>query len=110
MQTNIVEFEGNIVSELREGKTGQGRPVGSVRLANDHLYTVKGEPKKSTTYVGVTVFGEELVKPLRGLKPGSAVRVKGRLSSSSYKDKKYPDVTHYSTDITADAVEVVKAR
>ena len=56
-------------------------------------------------FINCTAFKQTAEYVSRYFSKGKMIIVEGNLRTGSYKDKKYPDVTHYTTDVFAENVE-----
>jgi single-strand DNA-binding protein len=86
--------------EVRQAQTGT--LTCRFTVAVDSGQSKTGE--KMTEFISCTAFNKTAEFMPKYFEKGSMVIVEGRLKSSSYTDKKYPDVTHYSTDVWVNRV------
>ena len=66
--------------------------------------------EKSADFISCVAFGKNGEFVSKYFNKGSWIAVEGSLRTGSYKDKKYEDVTHYTTDVWVDKVEFVGSK
>jgi single-strand DNA-binding protein len=100
---NKVILMGRITAnpEIRQNSTGSM----SCRftLAVDRGST-NASGEKQSDFIGCTAWNKTAEWMSQYVDKGSMLIVEGRLVSGQYTDKKYPDVTHYTTDVWCDRV------
>lgn len=86
MNLNKIFFAGNLTSEpeLRQaGKTN----VCTFSVASNRSYTVNGEQKEDTCFVGVTVWGKQAESCAKYLAKGRGVLIEGRLTYQTWTNE-----------------------
>ena len=56
-------------------------------------------------FINCTAWGQTAEFICRYFKKGNMMMAEATLRNNNYQDKKYPDVTHYTTDVLVDNVE-----
>lgn len=89
--------------ELRQTQSG----IASCRftIAVDRKYADKNTGERQADFINCTAWKQTAEFVSRYFSKGKMIAVEGSLRTGSYKDKKYSDVTHYTTDIFVDNVE-----
>lgn len=89
--------------ELRQTQSG----VSSCRftVAVDRKYTDKNTGEREADFISCVAWRQTAEFVSRYFNKGKMIIVEGGLRTSTYKDKKYPDVNHYATDLYVDNVE-----
>ena len=102
---NKVILMGRLTSdpELRQTQSG----IASCRftIAVDRKYTDKNTGERQADFINCTAWKQTAEFVSRYFSKGKMIAVEGSIRTGSYKDKKYSDVTHYTTDIFVDNVE-----
>jgi len=79
---NTVIISGRATADSNLSYTDSGRAYLRFRIASDRNYRDKnGEWKQDTTFVGVTIFGNQAERLSESIKKGTPVLIQGRLSS-----------------------------
>lgn len=80
--------------------------VARMSISTHDTYT--GNKDNDTTWHRVTFFGKsaENLQKLN-FEKGAEIHIEGHLTYHQYQDKKYNDVTHYSTEIVCDRFELL---
>ena len=89
--------------ELRQSQSG----VASCKftVACDRRFADKNSGKREADFISCLAFKNTAEFISRYFTKGKMIAVEGTLRTGSYKDKKYDDVTHYTTDVLVDNVE-----
>ena len=89
--------------ELRQTQSG----IASCRfqIAIDRKYADKQSGQRQTDFISCTAWRQTAEFISRYFTKGKMICVEGQLRTETYKDKKYPDVNHYATDVLVDNVE-----
>ncbi len=85
---NKVILIGNLTKDPELRYTGDGTPIGKIRMAVNRRWTSRdGEAKNETCFFNVTSFGRSAELVTTYLKKGHPILVDGRLRSYSYENK-----------------------
>ncbi len=89
--------------ELRQTQSG----IASCRftVAVNRKFADKATGQRQADFISCTAWRQTAEFVSRYFSKGSMICVEGTLRTGSYTDKKYPDVTHYTTDVLVDNVE-----
>ena len=90
--------------ELRQTQSG----VASCRFTVAVTRSFKNQNGEyETDFIDCTAWRQTAEFVSRYFNKGKMILVEGNLRKGKYQDKKYPDVTHYTTDVFVDNVEFV---
>lgn len=102
---NKVILMGRLTSdpELRQTQSG----ISSCRftIACDRRFADKNTGEKQADFITCIAWKQTAEFVSRYFSKGKMISVEGSLRTGNYKDKKYSDVTHYTTDVLVDNVE-----
>ncbi len=89
--------------ELRQTQSG----IASCRftIACDRKYADKNTGERQADFITCVAWKQTAEFVSRYFSKGKMIAVEGSIRTGSYKDKKYSDVTHYTSDIYVDNVE-----
>lgn len=89
--------------ELRQSQNG----VSSCRftVAVNRQFVNKQTGEREADFINCIAWRQTAEFISRYFRKGSMVVVEGTLRNNSYQDRKYPDVTHYTTDVLVDKAE-----
>lgn len=89
--------------ELRQTQSG----ISSTRftIAVNRRFTDKNTGERQADFISCTAWRQTAEFITRYFRKGSMICVEGTLRTGSYQDKKYPDITHYTTDVMVDNAE-----
>lgn len=68
------------------------------------------DKEKKTDFIRCIAFGSTADVIDKYATKGRQLAIEGNLSTGSYKDKNHDDVTHYTTDVNVDRVELVGSK
>jgi len=74
-----------------------------ITVAVDRNFTPKGQEKQAD-FITVVAWRQTAEFISKYFSKGRMIAVEGSLRTSTYNDKKYPDVKHYVTEVYADKV------
>lgn len=100
---NKIIVMGRLVSDPDFRVTQSGKSNVKFTIACDRNFAPQGQ-EKQTDFPSVIAWGATAEFINKYFAKGSMIIVEGSLMTSSYNDKKYPDVKHYTTDINASQV------
>ncbi len=107
MSLNSVNIMGNLTRDPELKYTPSGKSVCSLSIANNRVYTSKGEKVTEVSYFDVEVWGPTAENCVKYLKKGSGIIVEGRLKQDRWeKDGK----TQSRVRITADNIHFLPKR
>lgn len=87
--------------ELRQ--TSSGVSTCRFTVAVDREFVAQGQERQAD-FITVTAWRQSAEFVSRYFSKGRMICVEGSLRTGSYTDKRYPDVTHYTTEVYADRV------
>ena len=89
--------------ELRQTQSG----IASCRftIACDRKYADKNTGERQADFINCTAWKQTAEFVSRYFIKGKMIAIEGSIRTGSYKDKKYSDVTHYTSDIYVDNAE-----
>jgi single-strand DNA-binding protein len=87
VNVNNVTVAGNLTRDPELRYTTKGEPVTEASIAINRRWTVNGEQKESTTYVGLVIWGKRGEAFAKYLKKGQPVYCEGELENNTWEDK-----------------------
>ncbi len=89
--------------ELRQTQSG----IASCRfnIAINRQYADKNTGERQADFISCVAWRQTAEFVSRYFNKGKMIAVIGELRTSTYQDKKHPDVNHYATDVYVDSVE-----
>lgn len=99
---NRVIIMGRLTADPELRQTQSGVATCRFTVAVDRRAGQNGE--KQADFIMVTAWRQTAEFVSRYFNKGRMIAVEGNLRTSSYPDKRYPDVTHYITEVYADQV------
>jgi single-strand DNA-binding protein len=107
MSLNSVNIMGNLTRDPEMRYTPSGKAVCSLSIANNRVYTAKGEKVTEVSYFDVEVWGAAAENCVKYLTKGSGIIVEGRLKQDRWeKDGK----TQSRVRISANSVHFMPKR
>jgi single-strand DNA-binding protein len=100
---NKVILMGRITDNPEIKQTASGTFSCRFRLAIDRG-TNSATGEKQSDFIGCTAWNKNAEWMSQYVDKGSMLIVEGKLVSGQYQDRKYPDVTHFTTDVWCDRV------
>lgn len=101
---NLAVLEGNMVRNPVIRSTRTGKTVANFTIACNTAYTVQGQSKEITAYIGVVAWGHLAEEISGGIRKGDRVNVKGRIATRSWDDT--GGQRHWVTEVVAESVTV----
>ena len=102
---NKIILKGRLTAdpELRQTQSG----IASCRftVAVDRQYADKNTGERQADFISCVAWRQTAEFVSRHFNKGKMIAVIGELRTSTYQDKKHPDVNHYATDVYVDSVE-----
>jgi single-strand DNA-binding protein len=105
---NNVLLMGRLTANPELRQTTSGIPTCTFTVALDRPSS--NNEQRQADFVRCTAFKNTAEWMSKYTEKGSMVIVEGSLRTGSYTDKKYPDVTHYTTDVWANRVSFGETR
>ncbi len=103
---NKVIVLGNLGQDPELRHTASGRPVATLRVATNEVWTDQnGERKERTEWHNVVVWGRQAENCAQYLSKGRQVFVEGRLQTRKWEDR--DGNPRYTTEIVADRVQFI---
>ncbi|MDR0974698.1 MAG: single-stranded DNA-binding protein [Ruminococcus sp.] len=99
---NTVILMGRLTANPELRQTNSGNTSCSFTVAIDRGTSPTGE--RQTDFIRCVAWNKQAEFMSKFTEKGSMIIVEGSLRTGSYTDKKYPDVTHYTTDVWANRV------
>jgi single-strand DNA-binding protein len=99
---NSVILMGRLTANPETRQNSTGSISCRFTVAVDGGTTASGE--RRTDFISCTAWNKTAEFMTKFMEKGSMVIVEGQIRTSTYTDKKYPDVTHYATDVWASRV------
>lgn len=102
---NKVIIMGRLTADPELRQTQSGVSTCRFTVAVDRKFKNKNTGEKETDFINCMAFRQTAEFIGRYFTKGKMITLEGGLRSGKYQDKKYPDVTHYTTDVLVDNVE-----
>lgn len=102
---NKVILMGRLTSDPKLRQTQSGIASCRFTVAVDRKFADKNTGEKQADFISCIAWRNTAEFVSRYFNKGKMICVEGTLRTGSFKDKKYSDVTHYTTDILVDNVE-----
>lgn len=100
---NRVVIMGRLTADPELRQTASGVATCRFTVAVDRNFVKQGEERQAD-FITVTAWRQTAEFVSRYFAKGRMIAVEGNLRTSTYPDKRYPDVTHYVTEVYADQV------
>ncbi len=100
---NKVILMGRLTADPELRQTPNGVSTCRFTVACDRNFVPQGGERQAD-FISVTAWRQTAEFVSRYFTKGRMIAVEGTLRTGSYPDKRYPDVTHYTTDVYADQV------
>lgn len=102
---NKVILMGRLTADPNLNQTPSGISSCRFSIAVNRKFADKNTGERQADFINCTAWRQTAEFINRYFKKGSMICVEGTLRTGSYQDRKYPDVTHYTTDVLVDNVE-----
>ncbi|MCI1268651.1 MAG: single-stranded DNA-binding protein [Ruminococcus sp.] len=102
---NKVILMGRLTADPDLRQTTSGIASCRFTIAVNRRFTDKNTGERQADFISCTAWRQTAEFISRYFKKGSMICVEGTLRTGSYTDKKYSDVTHYTTDVLVDNAE-----
>lgn len=83
---NKIVLVGNLTRDIELRYTQSGAAIGSCGIAVTRKYTLNGEKREETCFIGITFFGKQAETANQYLSKGSKLLVEGRLKFDQWMD------------------------
>ena len=104
---NKVILIGRLTADPELRQTQSGIASCGFTVACDRKFADKNTGERQADFISCTAWRQTAEFVARYFNKGKLICVEGTLRNNNYQDKKYPDVTHYTTDVQVDNVEFV---
>lgn len=104
---NKVIIIGRLTADPEFRQTQSGVASCRFTVAVDRRFADKNTGERQADFISCTAWRQTAEFVSRYFSKGSLILVEGSLRTGKYTDKKYSDVTHYTTDVFVDNVEFV---
>lgn len=98
---NKIILMGRLTADPELRQTNSGKNYCQITVAIDRDYTPQGQEKQAD-FISVVAWEKTAEFISKYFSKGRMIAVEGSLRTSTYNDKKYPDVKHYVTEVYAD--------
>jgi single-strand DNA-binding protein len=105
---NKVLMAGNLTRDPDLRYTPSGTAVADLRLAVNRTYSVQGDKREETLFIGIVVWGKQAEAAAQHLAKGSSILVDGRLQSRDYEGK--DGVKRTVVEVVAESVHFLGRR
>ena len=102
---NKVIIIGRVCNELELRKTQSGISCCRFTVAVDRRFADKNTGERQADFITCIAWKQTAEFVSRYFSKGKMIALEGSLRTGKYQDKKYSDVTHYTTDVYVDNVE-----
>ncbi|MBQ8781563.1 MAG: single-stranded DNA-binding protein [Oscillospiraceae bacterium] len=100
---NHVVIMGRLTADPELRQTPNGTSTCRITVAVDRTFVAQGQERQAD-FITVVAWRQQAEFISRYFSKGRMICIEGNLRTSSYADKRYPDVTHYVTEVYADQV------
>lgn len=100
---NHVVIMGRLTADPELKQTSGGVNTCRITVAVDRSFVAQGQERQAD-FITVVAWRQTAEFISRYFSKGRMIAVEGNLRTSSYQDRRYPDVTHYVTEVYADQV------
>ena len=100
---NHVVIMGRLTADPELRQTPNGVNTCRITVAVDRSFVQQGQERQAD-FITVVAWRQTAEFISRYFSKGRMIAVEGNLRTSSYQDKRYPDVTHYVMEVYADQV------
>lgn len=102
---NKVMLIGRLTADPELRQTQSGVASCQFTVAVNRKFADKNTGERQADFIRCQAWGQTADFVSRYFTKGKMIIVEGSLRTSTYQDKKYPDVKHYATDVFVDNVE-----
>lgn len=106
---NKVIIKGRLTADPELRNTASGIPACKFTIAVDRKYT-KQNGEKEADFISCQAWRSTAEFIAKYFRKGSPILVEGFLRTGKYQDRKYPDITHYTTDVVVENVEFCESK
>lgn len=100
---NSVNIIGRLTADPELRQTSNGTATCKITVAINRSYK-DNSGERQADFISVTAWKQTAEFISRYFTKGQMIAIEGELRSYSYTDKRYPDVTHFATEVTANNV------
>ncbi len=102
---NKVILMGRLTADPELRQTPNGIASCRFTVAVNRSFVDKNTGERQADFISCTAWRQTAEFVTRYFNKGSMIMVEGSIRTGSYQDKKYPDITHYTTEVYVDNVE-----
>lgn len=102
---NKIVLMGRLTADPELKYTQSNTAVIRFTVAVNRKFADKQTGKREADFISCTAWSQTAEFISKYFKKGQMICVEGELRTSSYQDKNYSDVTHYTTDLWVNSVE-----
>lgn len=102
---NKVILMGRFTADPELKQTQNGTSFCRFTVAVNRKFTDKTTGQREADFISCTAWSKTAEFISRYFTKGQMICLEGELRTGSYQDKKYPDITYYTTEIYVDSVE-----
>lgn len=106
---NKVIIKGRLTADPELKSTASGISACKFTVAVDRKYT-KQNGEKEADFIRCQAWRSTAEFITKYFRKGNMILAEGLLRTGSYQDKKYSDVTHYTTDVVVEGVEFCESK
>lgn len=99
---NKVILMGRLTADPELRQTQNGTAVCKFTVAVNRKFADKTTGQHEADFVNCTAWSGTAEFVSRYFSKGQMIAIDGSLRTDSYQDRNYPDVTHYTTEVTAE--------
>ena len=103
---NKVIITGRLTADPELRQTQSGTATCRFTVACDRRFANKQTNEREADFITCIAFKNSAEFISKWFQKGKMILVEGNLRTGSYKDKNHSDVTHYTTDVYVDNVEL----
>lgn len=102
---NKVILMGRLTADPELRQSQNGTAVCRFTVAVNRRFTDKTTGQREADFINCTAWRQTAEFVHRYFTKGQMICVEGTLRTGSYKDRNYPDVTHYTAEVVVDNAE-----
>lgn len=107
---NRVVITGRLTADPELRKTAGGVSTLRFTVASNRKFVNKNTKEREADFISCVAWRQTAEFISRYFSKGSMICIDGTLRTSNFQDKKYPDVTHYTTDVLVENVEFCSSK
>ncbi len=107
---NKVVITGRLTADPELRQTASGVSTLNFTVASSRKFVNKNTKEREADFISCIAWRQNAEFISRYFSKGSMICIDGTLRTSSFQDKKHPDVTHYTTDVLVENVEFCSSK